>query len=128
MPKYKRGILGSRERDIHYLAATGALEQTFGAARHFVPTSWEGEPGNYQNIQDMYVGKLQNLKGVRDRCVKYDMMDPLNIPLMVDGTTTDPVVIWGDETTKRDLLVHWYQINLWEVIAFQRDTNLFAAE
>ena len=42
MPKEKHGIPGSRERGIHYLEATGALNPTFGAARNFVPTSWEG--------------------------------------------------------------------------------------
>ena len=56
------------------------------------------------------------------------MKDPLKIPLMIDETTTNTAVRWRDVTTKRELLVHWYQINLWEVIAFQRDTNLFAAE
>ena len=39
VPKDKRVILGSMERGIHYLAATGALKQTFGLARHFFPTS-----------------------------------------------------------------------------------------
>ena len=39
VPKDKRGIHGSRERGIHYLAAAGALNTTFGAAMHFVPTS-----------------------------------------------------------------------------------------
>ena len=56
------------------------------------------------------------------------MKDRLKIPLMVNETTTDPVLMWGEVTTKRDLLVHWYQINLGGVIAFQRDTKLFAAE
>ena len=42
VPKDKRVIPGSMERGIHYLAATGALKQTFGLARHFFPTSREG--------------------------------------------------------------------------------------
>ena len=74
----------------------------------------------------MYVGNLHKLKGLRNRCVKYDMKDPLNIPSMVDEMTTDPAVRWGDMTTKRYLLVHWYQINPGEVISFQHNTNLFA--
>ena len=61
-------------------------------------------------------------------CVKYNMKYPLKIPLIVDETTTNPAVQWGDATTKRDLLVHWSQINLGGVIAFQCNTNLFAAE
>ena len=60
----------------------------------------------------MYVGNLHKLKGVHDRCVKYDMKDLLKIPSMIDETTTNPTVQWGDVTTKRDLLVHWYQINM----------------
>ena len=92
VPKDKRGIPGSRERSIYYSVATVALKQRFGAARHFVPTSWEGKPDTYHNIQDMYAGNLHKLKGVRDRCVKYDMKDPLKIPLEIDETTTDPAV------------------------------------
>ena len=34
VPKGKRDIPVSRERIIHYLAATGTLDPTFGAARH----------------------------------------------------------------------------------------------
>ena len=41
VPKYKRGISGSREFGIHYLKATVALEQVFGVARNFVTTSQE---------------------------------------------------------------------------------------
>ena len=42
MTKDKRGKPGSRERGIHYSAATGAITLKFSAARHFVPTSQEG--------------------------------------------------------------------------------------
>ena len=76
----------------------------------------------------MYVGNLHKLKVVHDRCVKYDMKDTLKIPSIVGETTADPVVQWGDATTKRDLLVHWSQINLGGVISFQCNTNLFAYE
>ena len=79
-PKDKRGILGSRRRGIHYLTATGALEQKFGAARYFVTTSREGEPDKYHNMQEMYVGNLHKLKGVSGRCVKYNMKYPIKIP------------------------------------------------
>ena len=128
VPKDKRGVPGSRERGIHYSAATGALEQMFGASSHFVPTSREGGPDTYHKIQEIYVGNLHKLKGVRGRRVKYNMNDPLKILSMIDETTTNPAVIWGYGTTKRYLLVHWYQINLGEVISFQCNTNLFAAE
>ena len=74
------------------------------------------------------MGKIHKLKGVQNRCVKYDMKDTLKIPSMIDETTTYPEMRWGNATTKRDLLVRWSQINLGEVIAFQCDTHLFATE
>ena len=43
VPKDKRGDPGSKQQVIHYSGATSALESKFGAAQHFVPTSWEGE-------------------------------------------------------------------------------------
>ena len=129
VPKDKRGTPGSREFGIHYTKATGALDQVFGAARHFVPTSRGGETDTkYQNIQELYVGNLEKLKGVKDCITKYDMMDPFKIPALVDIDTDDPELRWGDETTKRDMLVHWSQIELLEVKAYQLDTNGYASE
>ena len=92
VPKDKRGKTGPRERRIHYSAATGALLLKLGADRHFMPTSQEGEPNtnsNYQNIQEMYVGNLNKLRGVLDRTIKYDMRDPFWIPSMLDTITDD---------------------------------------
>ena len=108
VPKDKRGPTRSREFGAHYSAATKALYHMFGAAKHFVPTSREGENDNpYHNTQEMYVGNLQKLRSVRDRATKYDMMDHLRIPVMIDSLTTEPADRWGDETTKRDVLTHW---------------------
>ena len=65
VPKDKRGPPGSREFGAHYSAATKALDHMFGAAKHFVPTSREGETNNpYHNIQEMYVGNLQKLRSL----------------------------------------------------------------
>ena len=83
---------------------------------------------HYHKIQEMYVGNLHKLSGVRERCVKYDMVDPLKFPTMIDVATTNPSFWWGGETTKRDMLVHWSQINMAETIAFQHDTSSFASE
>ena len=70
VPKNKRGI---NDFGIHYSKATGALEQIFRAARNFVPTSREGEIDQpYHNIQEMYVGNLQKLKGVKELTKKYE--------------------------------------------------------
>ena len=56
------------------------------------------------------------------------MVDPLKFLTMINMATTNPSLLWGHETTNRDMSVHWYQINLEETIAFQRDTNLYASE
>ena len=96
MPKDKRVIPGSRERGIHYLAEKGALDTTLGAARNFLPTSREGVPNNqYQNIQEMYVGVLHKLKGVCEWCAKYDRVDPLKVPNMINVATTNTSLRWG---------------------------------
>ena len=101
----------------------------FGAAKHFVPKSREGETNNpYHNIQEMYVGNLQKLRSVRDCAKKYHMMDPLRIPVMIDSLTTEPADRWGDETTKRDFLTHWSQVDVADIIAFHQDTNQYASD
>ena len=46
VPKDKRVPPGSREFGAHYSAATKALDHMFGADKHFVPTSREGETDN----------------------------------------------------------------------------------
>ena len=56
------------------------------------------------------------------------MVDPFNISFTVDSDTENPALRWGYETTKRDILVHWSQVDLTEVIAYQRDTNKYASE
>ena len=56
------------------------------------------------------------------------MVDPFKIRVMVDSDTENPALWWGYETTKRDILVHWLQVNLTEAIAYQWDTNQYASE
>ena len=75
----------------------------------------------------MYVGNLQKLRSVRDRALTYDMMDPLRIPVMIDSLKTEPADLWGDETTKRDFLTHWSQVDVPDIIAFHQDTNRYAS-
>ena len=75
----------------------------------------------------MYVGNLQKLKVVKDQITKYYMVDPFKIPVMVTSDTENPALRWADETTKRDILVHWSQVYLTEVIAYQRETNQYAS-
>ena len=68
------------------------------------------------------------MKEVKDRITKYDMVDPFKIPFMIDSETKNPALWCRDETTKRDILIHWSQVDLTEAIAYQRDTNQYASE
>jgi len=130
VPKDKRGDPGSKQRGIHYSGATLALESKFGAARHFVVTSREGESDSdlYHNIEEMYVGNLHQVKMFKERTTKYNMLEPLSAPIMIDISTADPGARWGGEETKRNLLDHWSQVSLVEVLAFQSDTNEYASD
>ena len=47
VPKDKRGTHGSREFGIHYLKATGALDQVFGAAVIFCQQVRKEKPTNH---------------------------------------------------------------------------------
>ena len=47
---------------------------------------------------------------------------------MIDYLTTETADHWGDETTKRDVLTHWYQVDVADIIAFQQDTNRYALD
>ena len=56
------------------------------------------------------------------------MVDTFKILVMVDSDTENPALWWGGETTKRDILVHWSQVDLTEAITNHRDTNQYASE
>ena len=61
-----------------------------------MPTSWEGETDQpYHNIKEIYVGKLQKLKGVKDQITKYNIVDPFKIPVMVNSDTENTALWWG---------------------------------
>ena len=66
------------------------------------------------------------MRSVRDCATKYDMMDALRIPVMIDSLTTEPEDRWGDETTKRGVLTNWSQVDDADIIAFHQDTNRYA--
>ena len=67
----------------------------------------------------MYVGNLQKLKEVKYRIIKYEFVDPFKILVMVNSDTEYPVLRWEDKTTKRDIIVHWSQVDLTEAIVYQ---------
>ena len=55
------------------------------------------------------------------------MVDPFKIPVMIESETENTALRWGDETTKRDILVHWSQVDLTKAITYQKDTNQYAS-
>jgi len=67
-PKNMRGLQGSRDYSRQHAAATAALPDLFGAAKHFRTKNAEGELAyKYKDIQSEYVGNLDMLKLYRKR-------------------------------------------------------------
>ena len=60
---------------------TAKILQTFGAAKHFVPSNSEGESESksYTDIQSEYVVNLTKMKFLEVRVIAYDMMSPFII-------------------------------------------------
>ena len=56
---------------------------------------------------------------MKDRITKYNMVDPFKILVMVDLDKENLELWWGDETTKRYILVHWSQVDLTSEIAYK---------
>ena len=56
------------------------------------------------------------------------MVYPFNIPVMINSETKNPALRCSDEMTKRDILVHWSQVDLTEAIKYHQDTNQYAYE
>ena len=50
---------------------------------------------------------------------KYDMVDNFKIPVMVDSDTENLALRWGNEMTKRDIIVHWSKVDLTDAIIYQ---------
>ncbi len=77
-PKGKRGDQGSCDYSRHHSAATAAIPELFGAAKHFRTKNADGELSyKYKDIQSEYVGNLDKLKLFRKRMEAFDMFDPL---------------------------------------------------
>ena len=122
--KSKRGLEGSRERDVHHSNATRALAQTFGAAKHFVPKNSEGESEStkYADIQSEYVGNLSKIKLLESRVIAYDMMAPFVVPKLMDAYNQDVQLRWGDRADGFNLFRHWSKVSLSVVAQFQQDS------
>lgn len=129
-PKDKRGAQGSRDYCRHHVAATSALPDLFGAAKHFRTKNADGELSyKYKDIQSEYVGNLDKLKLFRKRLEAFDMLDPFLIPAWINSNSISVNDRWGDR--KRgciDMTKHWSQISLEHACAWQRDTFDWCAD
>ena len=72
--------------NIHHSKKIKDILQTFGAAKHFVPSNLEGESKStkYTDIQSKYVGNLAQIKFLEVCIMAYDMRDLFIIPTLVD--------------------------------------------
>ncbi len=67
-PKGKRGDQGLHDYSRHHSAATAAILELFGAAKHFRTKNADGKLSyKYKDIQSEYVGNLDKLKLFRKR-------------------------------------------------------------
>ncbi len=80
-----------RDFDWHHLAATAAIPELFGAAKHFCTKNLDGELSyKYKDIQSGYVGNLERRKLFRKCMEVFDMFDPFIVPLwmcLIAGVT-----------------------------------------
>ena len=123
-PRDKRGLQGSRDYCRTHDAATAALPELFGAAKHFRTKNSDGELSyKYKDIQSEYVGNLDKLKLFRKRIVAYDMYNPFMVPTWINPNAISVLARWGDRTAEAvDLFKHWSTVSLEHVCAWQRDT------
>ena len=62
-PKGKRGDQGLRNYSWHHFAATAAIPELFGVAKHFCTKNVDAKLSyKYKDIQSKYVGNLDKLK------------------------------------------------------------------
>jgi hypothetical protein len=104
------------------LAATAALPNFFGAAKHFRTKNADGELSyKYKDIQSKYVGNLDKLKLFRKCLEAFDMLDPFLIPAWINSNSISVNDHWGDRKSIC-MTKHWSQISLEHACAGQRDT------
>jgi hypothetical protein len=124
-PKGKRGDQGLRDYSRHHSAATAAIPELFGAAKHFCTKNAHGKLSyKYKDIcSEYYVGNLDKLKLFRKRMEAFDVFDPFLIPNRIDQDVISVLDCWGDRKHHGiDLTKHWSKLLLKHVCAWQRDT------
>ena len=123
--KEHRGAEGSKEYSRAYSLITEPLEHKFGASKHFISNSRDGEGDadniKYRSIQEQFVGNYAKLEPAQQRCIHYDLMDVVMIPALKDSTATTPIERWSWDRT--NLFEHWTTVDLRTVAMWQRDTN-----
>jgi hypothetical protein len=81
-PKNACGFQGSRDYSWHHEAATAALPELFGVAKHYRTKNADEELSyKYKDIQSKYVENLDKLKQFRKCMEAFDMLDPFLIPI-----------------------------------------------
>ncbi len=86
-----------RDYSRHHSAATVAIPELFGAAKHFFTKNADGKLSyKYKDIQSEYVGNLDNLKLFRKCMEVFDMFDPFLIPTWIDPDAISVLDCWGD--------------------------------
>ena len=93
--KEKRGEEGSKQFTSNYTAATEALKPGFGAAKHFVQRSKDGEEAdagntNYTYIQEFFCSNLTKVDSLEHRVIAYDFKDILMLRELRDFNQVDP--------------------------------------
>ena len=123
-PKGKHGPQGLCDYNRHHSAATAAIPELYGAAKHFRTKNSDGELSyKYKDIQSKYVGNLDMLKLFRKRMEAFDMFGPFIFPPWIDPDAISVLDCWGDRKTNRiDITKHWSQVLLKHMCAWQRDT------
>jgi hypothetical protein len=101
IPKNKCGTKGSKEYSSAYTLATAALSPTLGATKHFVTKNEDGETdpgnGNYQNIEEQFVGNYAKIEDAQKHFISYDFMEIV----LVRKWKTHLPVISGTSMVKR---------------------------
>ena len=125
--KEDQGEPGSLEYCKAYQVITAPLEEKFGAAKHFIVSSRDGESdsGNtkYRNVQEQFVGNYDKLAGAEKHCIAYDLMEVLDIPNYRDRDATHPSRKWGTQTS--NLFKHFSSFELDQVKDWQHDSNRY---
>jgi hypothetical protein len=126
-PKGKHGDQGLRDYSRHCLAATAAILELFGAAKHFRTKNVDGKLSyKYKDIQSKYVGNLDKLKPFRKCMEVFDMFDPFLILTWIDPNAISVLDCWDNR--KHDginLTKHWSKLLLEHVCAWQRQRYNF---